>query len=245
MSERYDRFAKFAIEDVLPFIPEDRHTFSYLIGGEPVEKDVRMGGYRMSLWLRGTDCVCCGLKGTHIWLEQNTSGVRPAHFNLYGLDNDKNEVMLTTDHILAKSKGGKNDPDNLQLLCSRCNSCKRAENLTLEELRIKLTQPKPPKKVKPPKQKVFALSIFVSVRHSIKKRKSQVALPLPFSCTVITEDNGAQVSPLLVRADSSLHGVVQFCRGGELLDAGLLVDMSIDHLGIRFVPESVHSNGEL
>ncbi len=32
---------------------------------------------------------------------------------------------LTTDHIVAKARGGLNDPANLQVLCRRCNSAKR------------------------------------------------------------------------------------------------------------------------
>lgn len=31
---------------------------------------------------------------------------------------------LTIDHIVPRSKGGTNDPDNLQLLCGACNSTK-------------------------------------------------------------------------------------------------------------------------
>lgn len=32
------------------------------------------------------------------------------------------------DHIIALSKGGRNDPSNLQLLCASCNSSKRAKD---------------------------------------------------------------------------------------------------------------------
>ena len=39
---------------------------------------------------------------------------------------------LTIDHIVPRSKGGTNDPDNLQLLCGACNSTKG--NRTQEEL---------------------------------------------------------------------------------------------------------------
>jgi 5-methylcytosine-specific restriction endonuclease McrA len=34
---------------------------------------------------------------------------------------DKNNVMLTVDHILPKSKGGQNWQRNLQTLCASCN----------------------------------------------------------------------------------------------------------------------------
>ena len=31
---------------------------------------------------------------------------------------------LTVDHVVPKSRGGADDPDNLQLLCGACNSMK-------------------------------------------------------------------------------------------------------------------------
>jgi 5-methylcytosine-specific restriction endonuclease McrA len=46
--------------------------------------------------------------------------------------------MLTMDHILPKSKGGKTTPDNLQLLCSRCNKIKKNLVISLEDLRKKV-----------------------------------------------------------------------------------------------------------
>lgn len=43
---------------------------------------------------------------------------------------------MTIDHVIAKSKGGTDAPDNLQLLCGACNSIK--ENRTQEQLIQKL-----------------------------------------------------------------------------------------------------------
>ena len=39
---------------------------------------------------------------------------------------------MTIDHILPRSRGGTDDPDNLQLLCAACNSTK--SNRTQDEL---------------------------------------------------------------------------------------------------------------
>ena len=33
----------------------------------------------------------------------------------------RNKAVLEVDHIVPRSKGGSNDPDNLQVLCARCN----------------------------------------------------------------------------------------------------------------------------
>jgi hypothetical protein len=42
---------------------------------------------------------------------------------LYAISNGE-EMLMTADHILPKSKGGTNDPENLQLLCDKCNRFK-------------------------------------------------------------------------------------------------------------------------
>jgi 5-methylcytosine-specific restriction endonuclease McrA len=43
------------------------------------------------------------------------------HFNLYGYNERGEEIMLTKDHIIPKSKEGKNDIDNYQTMCCKCN----------------------------------------------------------------------------------------------------------------------------
>tara|TARA_Y100000996_G_scaffold255121_1_gene200669 strand:- start:145 stop:720 length:576 start_codon:yes stop_codon:yes gene_type:complete len=42
----------------------------------------------------------------------------------------KSDRMLEVDHIVPRSKGGTNDPSNLQVLCSRCNRAKSNRDST-------------------------------------------------------------------------------------------------------------------
>jgi 5-methylcytosine-specific restriction endonuclease McrA len=74
-------------------------------------------------WLfkhKGIECTCCGIKGEY-FAKERAGNVQSYHFNLYGKRNDGTEVMLTKDHIIPKSKGGKDDLNNYNTLCYDCN----------------------------------------------------------------------------------------------------------------------------
>jgi len=74
----------------------------------------------------GTNCVYCGLEGKFFRKEKAFSqDTESWHLNLYGYDEDGKEVMLTKDHIVPKSKGGKNNISNYQTLCYKCNREKK------------------------------------------------------------------------------------------------------------------------
>jgi len=69
---------------------------------------------------KGVDCVACSTKGRFLALEKYIAD-RVYHINLYGLDAEGNEVLMTKDHILPKSKGGPDTLENMQTMCSPCN----------------------------------------------------------------------------------------------------------------------------
>lgn len=74
---------------------------------------------------KGTVCAMCGLRGTFFALEQSLNQeTKKFHFNLYGYNRQGEEVMLTVDHIMPKSKGGSDELNNKQCLCFRCNNKK-------------------------------------------------------------------------------------------------------------------------
>lgn len=69
--------------------------------------------------------------------------------NVYRRDNhecvycgENNRKLLTLDHVVPQSKGGKNRWDNLVTACKKCNGEK--SDLTLEEYGKKIPDPKRP-----------------------------------------------------------------------------------------------------
>lgn len=70
---------------------------------------------------KGLICVNCGVCGEFFALESDKGG--GIHLDLYGFI-DTEEVLLTIDHIIAKSKGGPNEYINYQIMCKLCNEIK-------------------------------------------------------------------------------------------------------------------------
>lgn len=71
----------------------------------------------------GLKCAVCGIEGRFFAIERSgRSG--PYHLNLYAINDEGDEVLMTKDHRLPKSKGGTDSPDNLQTMCAVCNALK-------------------------------------------------------------------------------------------------------------------------
>jgi len=117
----YIREGIYRVDEVLPYI--GLKTVRDYDGHE-----VKMWSQRYFVFRNNLSCVRCGLTGEFFALERdrynNTNNGNRFHFNLYGYDNDKNEIMLTKDHILPKSKGGTDTLDNYQTMCIVCNQNK-------------------------------------------------------------------------------------------------------------------------
>jgi 5-methylcytosine-specific restriction endonuclease McrA len=89
-----------------------------------------MGSHRYELFAtKGIRCVECGIEGSYFALEKDiTDSTSKFHLNLYGKDEKGDEVMITKDHILPKSKGGENRLSNYQPMCYKCNQ-KKADKI--------------------------------------------------------------------------------------------------------------------
>ena len=121
MAQKYERRGIYKIEDVLPFIKPDvlnKDSIRIYDGCE-----VKMNSERYFVFAtKGTKCIRCGIKGKYFALEKDRSQkTKRWHFNLYALDAQGNEVLMTKDHIFPN---GNDNIGNLQPMCIHCNAHK-------------------------------------------------------------------------------------------------------------------------
>ncbi len=122
MARNYDKLVKVPLEKVLPVIG----------GGEQLqvtaEEYVKVMSLRLRTFKNSLVCVRCGLVGSHFWAERN--GSEKYHINLYSINKDGEDVLMTKDHILPRSRGGADIIENMQTMCENCN---RKKGSDLEE----------------------------------------------------------------------------------------------------------------
>lgn len=149
---RYIRIAKLSIDDVLKHVfthevryslrskghsyhskewkSASKHLYTIIINGKIKVISIPTGSHRYQLFVtKGTKCVNCGIEGKYFAIERG-KGDNPNkfHLNLYGINKHGREVMITKDHIIPRSKGGKNILSNYQPMCIHCNQ-KKADKL--------------------------------------------------------------------------------------------------------------------
>lgn len=85
---------------------------------------VKTSGLRLRCFkYKGIKCVGCGKKGEFFQLTFPKNKDKRPHLNLYTLNGDQ-RILMTRDHIIPTSKGGRNSLDNLQTMCINCNAKK-------------------------------------------------------------------------------------------------------------------------
>ena len=122
-----ERIGVFDLNDVLPYIVGRKNKGNrktYTVDGKSYV--VNMFSARLRLFTRDRTCCKCGVEGRFFALERSKTENpnRGYHFNLYGVDKDGNEVLMTKDHVVPKSKGGCDAIDNMQTMCKVCNELK-------------------------------------------------------------------------------------------------------------------------
>lgn len=87
---------------------------------------IKMGSDRYKTFkYKGVKCVSCDLTGKFFAKERSSgSKIISWHLNLYAIDENGKEVLMTKDHRLPKSKGGKDELENYDPMCTICNGKK-------------------------------------------------------------------------------------------------------------------------
>ena len=88
---------------------------------------------------KGIHYKACGLRAQYFAVESFAGSLLPStHANLYGKKGDV-EVLFTQDHVIPRSRGGKDNLNNSQVMCQPCNSRKgsRSDRKFKREVRQK------------------------------------------------------------------------------------------------------------
>lgn len=89
---------------------------------------------RLFAFRNNLKCVCCGLQGEVFIAERHVNDVEAHQYlNLYGINDSGELVLLTVDHILPDSYGGRYHDSNFQTMCSPCNM-KKNNTMTNAEI---------------------------------------------------------------------------------------------------------------
>ena len=103
-----------AVKDVM-FCKNKRDSYVNIRG------DIIKGNSQrfQTFFTKGLKCSCCGREGKYFAKEKDLNAAR-YHLNLYAINNDWDEVLMTKEHIIPLYKGGKNDVTNFQIICEKC-----------------------------------------------------------------------------------------------------------------------------
>lgn len=130
-----ENFGNLDINEVEPYIGK-----TSVILFSPVSRKIHSVNFSKLLFKviqNNKTCACCGLVGDHFELRcmpDNLSKDKHMCINLYSTT-ATHSVLMTIDHIVPVSKGGRNNSSNLQLLCYYCNLSKSNNQLNMNDLR--------------------------------------------------------------------------------------------------------------
>lgn len=107
---------------ILPCVmPSSKNKHRMVIDGDLI----KVSSDRLYTFKKSLTCAKCGIIGRFL-VKEKTPKDRSYHLNLYA-EKDGREVLMTKDHIVPKSLGGKDRLDNYQTMCVECNLMKGNE----------------------------------------------------------------------------------------------------------------------
>ena len=119
---KYERAGIVSVESIIGLIRLDNSHNSVELFGHKV---ALMSNRIKSLKFNGAKCAACGIEGIYFAVERcehKLKNERDWHLNIYALTYKLDEVMMTRDHVIPKSKGGSDDYRIIsQTLCTHCN----------------------------------------------------------------------------------------------------------------------------
>lgn len=96
---------------------------------------------RLYAFLERLRCATCSVEGLAFYVEKHVNETQPVYLNLYGRGKRKSSMtLLTCDHILPDSYGGRYHKDNFQTMCTSCNGNK-ANRMSSAEIKLVLGNP--------------------------------------------------------------------------------------------------------
>lgn len=109
--------------DILPDLIDERPAGRYK---KMLGVIVKMSSQRYVVFQNSLKCCKCGLVGVYFAAEKTRGSRQDStyHLNLYAVNEHGKEVLMTKDHILPRSLGGKDEHSNYQTMCVRCNNKK-------------------------------------------------------------------------------------------------------------------------
>lgn len=123
-----ETLAEFSPAEILPLIPRKNSRLKIASSDSIQEVSVKTCSLRLQVFKRSLVCSSCGLTGVLFKLQRQVNKDERPHLNLYACrhkpDGEIEFILMTQDHIFPRSKGGKDDLNNLQTMCVECNLLK-------------------------------------------------------------------------------------------------------------------------
>lgn len=88
---------------------------------------------RVRRLIEAKSCVCCGKVANHVRIVPTAQGSHT--IDVGNLDENGVFTRFTVDHILLDCMGGAYSDDNLQIMCSDCNTAK-GDVMTIDEINL-------------------------------------------------------------------------------------------------------------